>query len=217
MGQQVGDQQQPAGRGELGRAPAGGELEDGVELQVLEAADPVQLLRRDDGVHGRDRGGVPGVPVVQRVAEQRAVGVEQAVVDRPAVDADPVEPAGVPARGAQPVEDAGVEPQHVPVQGSAGAHRPVREPVRLLQVEPVRADPRDHDPAAGGAQVDGRERPQGRNGHFCPRQRRKAAATPESTGTCRPVVRVRSPPVSAKTASATWSGRTSRLSRVRWA
>ena len=33
--------------------------------------------------------------------------------------------------------------------------------------------------------------------------RRKAAATPESTGTCRPVVRVRSPPVSAKTASAT--------------
>ena len=48
-------------------------------------------------------------------------------------------------------------------------------------------------------------------------QRRNAAATPASTGTCRPVVRARSPPVSANTAAATCSGSTSRLSSVRCA
>ena len=47
--------------------------------------------------------------------------------------------------------------------------------------------------------------------------RRKAAATPESTGMCSPVVCDRSPPMSANTAAATCSGRTSLLSRVRWA
>ena len=49
------------------------------------------------------------------------------------------------------------------------------------------------------------------------RQRRNAAATPASTGMCRPVVWVSSPPVSANTALATCSGSTSRLRRVRWA
>ncbi len=58
----------------------------------------------------------------------------------------------------------------------------------------------------------------GSRGHApCPAQRRKAAATPASTGMCRPVVWDSSPPVSASTAAATCSGSTSRLSRVRWA
>ena len=48
-------------------------------------------------------------------------------------------------------------------------------------------------------------------------QRRKAAATPASTGMCNPVVWERSPPVRAKTAAATCSGSTSRLRIVRWA
>ena len=45
-----------------------------------------------------------------------------------------------------------------------------------------------HDPAAGGADVDGRVHLTGRSGH----QRRNAAATPASTGMCRPVVWLRS-------------------------
>ena len=47
--------------------------------------------------------------------------------------------------------------------------------------------------------------------------RRNAAATPESTGMCSPVVCARSPPASTKTAAATCSGSTSFWSSVRWA
>ncbi len=47
--------------------------------------------------------------------------------------------------------------------------------------------------------------------------RRNAAATPASTGMCRPVVWVSSGPQRTKTALAMWSGSTSRLRIVRWA
>src|SRR4029079_8165876 len=46
-------------------------------------------------------------------------------------------------------------------------------------------------------------------------QRRKADATPPSTGTASPVVREKAPDVSAKTASAMWAGSTSRRRSVR--
>jgi hypothetical protein len=80
------------------------------------------------------------------------------------------------------------------------------------QIEAPRPHVADHDTAAGGAEVDGGD---GDGGHGD--YRRKAAATPASTGMCRPVVWVRSGPTSAYTALATWSGRTSRFSSVRWA
>ena len=51
----------------------------------------------------------------------------------------------------------------------------------------------------------------------CSSQRRKPIGTPPSTGTSSPVVTSSDPPVRASTASATCSGRISRLSRVRWA
>src|SRR5690606_28336903 len=100
------------------------------------------------------------------------------------------------------------------------------------------ADPREHDATAGRAEVDGGDgglghrlspsfdvivggfrfpwRPIRANDHRWD-QRRNAAATPASTGTCNPVVWLSSPAVSARTALATCSGRTSRLSSVRWA
>ena len=53
------------------------------------------------------------------------------------------------------------------------------------------------------------------SGEFSTTYRKKAAATPESTGMCAPVVRARSPPSKAKTALAMLSGRTSRFKRVR--
>jgi diadenosine tetraphosphate (Ap4A) HIT family hydrolase len=71
----------------------------------------------------------------------------------------------------------------------------------------------EHDPAAGGTQVD-----RDVHGHVVPRRyRRNAAGTPASTGTCNPVVWDSSPAVRTTTAFATCSGSTSRLSRVRWA
>ena len=82
------------------------------------------------------------------------------------------------------------------------------------------------DPAARGADVDRRDDGGARFGHRGPRpvimdtvvcQRRKAAATPASTGMCRPVVWDRSAEHSTNTALATCSGSTSRFSRVRCA
>src|SRR5699024_12018214 len=80
----------------------------------------------------------------------------------------------------------------------------------LDQLDPARTDHAEHHPARGGAQVDRRDRDRaardtgrfGRPGGRCSMRgvaahRRNAAATPASTGTCRPVVWVRSPAVSA--------------------
>ena len=87
----------------------------------------------------------------------------------------------------------------------------VGEAMDLFELEVVRPDPTDHHPPARRAEVDGRDASAVRS------HRRKAAATPASTGMWRPVVCDRSPPTSANTAAATCSGRTSRLSSVRWA
>ena len=150
------------------------------------------------------------VAVVHRGAEQRAVGVEQAVVDGPGVDADAVHLARLTQSG----EDLAVEPDDVPVQGVADAHRAVAEAVHLGELETCRpAHPRPDDPPGRGAEVDGGDGDAvGGRAH-----RRKAAATPASTGMCRPVVCDRSAEQSTKTALATFSGSTSRLRRVRWA
>ena len=124
--------------------------------------------------------------------------------------------SGPRGRGPQPGQDLGVQPQDVPVQRARRA-RPGRCGNRcdLVQLQLAGPDPADHDPAAGGAEVDRGDAdasPLAGRPH-----RRNAAATPASTGMCSPVVRDSSPAVSANTAAATCSGRTSRLSSVRWA
>ena len=95
------------------------------------------------------------------------------------------------------------------MQAVGKADRLVGEAMDLGQLELVGSHPADHHATARGAKIDGRDEPAG--------HRRKAAATPASTGMCNPVVWLRSPPVRANTAAATCSGRTSRLSSVRCA
>ena len=155
-----------------------------------------------------DRGRRPPVTVVVWIAEQAPGLVHQAEVHAPRVDPDAGQ-AVCPGRLAQPAEHLAVEPQDVPVEAVREPDGLVREAMDLAQLELVRRDPPDHHPAARRAEVDGRDEP---GGH-----RRKAAATPASTGMWSPVVWLRSPPVRAKTAAATCSGRTSRLSSVRCA
>ena len=97
VAQQVGHEQQPSCRGEPHRPGRGAELEDRVERLHLHAGQGVVLGRghpREDPL-GHAVG--PVVAVVHRVAQQRAVGVEQAVVHRPGVDAHrPDRPVLVP-------------------------------------------------------------------------------------------------------------------------
>ena len=199
---QVGDQQDRVG---LGQAAVGGELVERVEGQVLQAVAPVELLRADQvGDGGRTLRRPPLVAVVERLPEEPAVA-QPAVVDGPGVDADRGErPLGV--RRGQAGDRVVDQRRDVPVQAVLGAHRFVGEPRGGGQPQRVGTHLADHHPAAGGAQVDGREP-----------HRRNAAATPESTGMCRPVVRESSGEQSTNTAWAQCSGSTSCLSRVRWA
>jgi hypothetical protein len=101
-----------------------------------------------------------------------------------------------------------------PAPGPNGRSGAARPPLRTWRRRPSRggrrrAARRAQQGAACQAQARDRCRPVD--------QRRKAAATPASTGMWRPVVCDRSPPTSANTAAATCSGRTSFLSSVRWA
>ena len=100
----------------------------------------------------------PRVPVVHRVPEQRAAGIEQPVVDAPGVDAEAGH-AGGPGRGTDTVQDALVQREDVPVEGPEHSDRKVGESVHFVEfqlVTPV-GDPHHH-PAAGGAEVDGDHR-----------------------------------------------------------
>ena len=91
-GQLVGDElrQHQQSRRSLELGPVvGGELEDRVDRHQLHARSPVEL-----GLTQRPRHGAPAIrawaPVAVRVGEQPPLLVEQAVVDRPAVDSDRV-------------------------------------------------------------------------------------------------------------------------------
>ena len=213
VGEQVREQQQRLGRLERGRAARGDELVDRVERQLLQAGDGVQLARRRPR-----RAPASATPSVRRVAvavrgcRAAAVAVEQPVVDRPGVDADAVAAARRAATSREPAEHLAVDAERRPSAATvATPHRPLgkRCTSSSSSAPADRPSPTITRPlvaprsTAATRTVDG--------------HRRKAAATPASTGTCRPVVWVMSGPHSAKTALATCSGSTSRLSRVRWA
>ncbi len=195
----------------------GGELEDGVERQVLETVAPVQLVGGHAGVDGVDAVLVPSVPVVGGQAEQASLA-EESVVHRPRVDADARQVGVLGAGPAESGHDLPVQLDDVPVQGVAGrarAGRPGRSGSgRRGPSDAVPVHVADDDPPARRAEVDRGDAAAVRHG--VP-YRRNAAATPASTGTCSPVVCEKSDVQMAYTAFATFSGTTSRLRMVRWA
>ncbi len=91
------------------------------------------------------------------VADQLALGVEQAEVHSPRVDADAGQLKDTASR-TQPGQHLRVQPQDVGMQVPEHADRRIGEPVQLMNGEGVRADLSHHDPAAGSAQVDRRDR-----------------------------------------------------------
>ncbi len=112
------------------------------------------------------------------------------------------------AAARRPDEQLTVDPLDVPAQRPVVVtDTAVGEAVHLLEPELVGPDLGHHHASRGGAEVEG----------DAASHRRKAAATPASTGMCSPVVCVMFGPHSAKTALAQCSGSTSRLSSVRWA
>ncbi len=114
--QQVRDEQQRAGGGQLGGAAGRGELEDGVERQVLQArrrrTAPAAGTRRPHPL-GHALG--PRVPVVVRVARAAGRRRPAARSPRPSCRCRPRRRRRT-RRLAQPVQDALVQAEDVPVQ-----------------------------------------------------------------------------------------------------
>ena len=158
VGEQVGDEREPLGGGERGRALVGEQLEDGVDRQRLDAGGRVQLGLRDAAERALLHAGGALVAVVEGQAEHAAVAVEQRVVDGPGVDAD----AGERPGAAQALERLGEQVQQVPAQPVGQAHRPVVEAVDLLERHALAVEAAGDDAAAGGAEVDRGVAPQAR-------------------------------------------------------
>lgn len=131
----------------------GGELEDGVERQMLQSAHAVQLLCPDLGHHLVGSPDVAAVPVVERHPEQCPVGVQESVVHGPCIDADRGDGTAA-RRHPETVQHALVQGEHVPPEPVGQPDRGVGEAVRLGQHQLVGTDPAGDHPAAGGTEVD---------------------------------------------------------------
>lgn len=184
-GDEVGDQEHRVGEPEQ-VGVVGRELVEGVERQELQSVAGVEELAVGARVRGphAPRGAL--VAIVVGVAEQPSAA-EQPVVDGPRVDPDARDARLRAHRLSEPARRGPVQREHVPVQAVARGDRLVAEAGDGRGLERVRRDAADDDPAARRAEVDRRD--------GCRAHRRKAAATPESTGMWRPVVRDSSGPV----------------------
>ncbi len=226
------------------RVRFGGELVERVELQELQPRGGVEPCRVQFPVHPGDGGAAAFVPVAVRLRGELAGGVDEAVVHRPGVDADAGD-RFAPLRcrlagGSEAGEHLGEEGVEVPAEAAVGLHHAVGETVHDVErgprrtavggvgsgsPDPVLIRPRmtrpEEAPMSTAANTLPANRPPSTlsccTGCRCGAHRRKAAATPASTGMWRPVVWDSSALVSTAAALATFSGRTSRLSRVRWA
>ncbi len=189
-----------------------GELEHRVEREVLQAVPCVELGAGDACLHGVDTALVSNVSVVVRQSEH-PTACEEGVIDRPGVDPDADEVAIELRSRADSSGDLSVQFHHVPVQRLpvvlVQGDGSVREARHRCHPDTAAVDVTDDDSAARRAEVDRSDTPR--------THRRKAAATPASTGMCRPVVCEKSDVQIAYTAFATFSGTTSRLSIVRCA
>ncbi len=153
--EEVGHQEQRGGCLELGRACTRDDLVQGVERQQLDAGTSVEVGHWDLPQDELDDAVGATVPVVDRVAEESPVAIEEPEVDTPAVDAHRVELAGVPPGFSQTIEDGPVERQGVPVQHAADGYGPVPEPCQLLEMELLVAKHAEDHSAARSAEIDG--------------------------------------------------------------
>ncbi len=206
---EVRDHRHPRGAVEPRRGRVGGQLVQRVERQELGPRAGVQAFRgyaarrpppRRRRCARRDSG-----TARRRASRPRPAGRSRTPHESTATPAR--SPAAAPARR-RPSRIERYSPSMSQCSPSGERDRVVGEAVDLLdrqRAPAVEPDPADDDAPARGPEVDRRERagpPGGR-----PRaHRRNAAATPASTGMWRPVVWLRSPPVSANTAAATCSG-----------
>ena len=175
---------------------------------MLDTGDAVVALPRQNLTGAIDSECVAVVPIGDHRPDETARLVDDPVVDRPRVDTERLRAHRL--RLLEAVDRCSMQAPDIPGPAPAGMNRSVGKPAHLGQGwHPGREIGQD-DAATPRADVDGRYPSHG--GY-----RMNAAATPESTGMIRPVVRENSSETIAATAVAMCSGRTSRLRMVRCA
>ncbi len=152
--QQIRDQQHGRGVGQRRRRLAQ-ELVHGVERQVLDAGHRVVSGRVDARVDVRLSTCRAVIAVMERQTEQPTVGIEQAVVDRPRVDAGRGDRAASDGRP-QTGERLAIERIDVPVQAVGAPDGFIRETAYVVDAKLARADLAHDDSSVGRAEVHGR-------------------------------------------------------------
>ncbi len=95
---------------------------------------------------------------MERIAQERVVGCQQAKVNSPGIEADAGKLVPVGRGGeVQSVLDLVPQAQYVPVQIPQCLHRTIRKAMQFLQPEPLTVQVADHGSAALRAEVTGKE------------------------------------------------------------
>src|SRR6266566_8510379 len=163
------------------------ELEERIERQQLDAGALVEHLTRnarEDLLHHTI---CALVAIVERLAEQATIGIHQAVIDPPGIDADAVERSGTLMCFTQSCQGIVPQTQDIPEAVPMHHHRSIGKAMHLFDAErsPIEAD--EQHTSTTGTQVD--------CGHIAclhhlSPYRGYAAATPPSTLRILPVLLV---------------------------
>ena len=161
MVHEVRHEQEPASGGGQALAPMRVELEQGVEVEELDAGAAEDLRPRNAL---EDTGGNPRrahVAIADGVLDQPPVVVEESVVHAPAVDAEALhrtpELARARSRRPQARVDLGEDPRRVPAQVARHFARRVLEPPHLVEQKLSRRHAGEEHAPAPGAEVYGDE------------------------------------------------------------
>ena len=159
MGEEVGQEHDVGGLRPV-RAPLlGDQLVEGGEREGLQPVAREQFGGGDAGVHVVDDAFGAAVAVGDGLGQELPVGVEEAVVHAPGVDADRRQVGVGGGQRLEPGLDLGDEAGEVPTEVAVALDHAVREPVHDVEGEVVAVDEAGHHPSAGGAEVDGTEDP----------------------------------------------------------
>jgi hypothetical protein len=90
-----------------------------------------------------------------RIADKRAVAIEQAKVDAPRIHPDAGDLAKLPGRKRNAAEDFVMDTQDVPMQVPRHSHRPVAKAMYLVECQLIAVELTDDRPTAFRAQVNG--------------------------------------------------------------
>ena len=153
MAHRIGCHQEARRGGLPGRRGPGlvGELVDCVDRKDLAAGPGEERLGRQGAV-GEAAGGA-GMAVVEGLAGQGAGGVEEGVVEPPAVDPDRIDAAGDGAGAPDARHDIGEDAGDIPVGTVVPFDGVAVEAVHLLHGDPVAVEAGEHDATAARAQI----------------------------------------------------------------